>query len=84
MSTATGSSASAKVGMEGADCADSEGEEQAVLLVDDESGVVTVLQPNEEIFSRTVLMLASGWHALGLPHGTWHVRSASVTRIRLF
>jgi len=48
VSTATGSSASAKVGMEGADCADSEGEEQAVLLVDDESGVVTVVQPNED------------------------------------
>ena len=34
-------------GMEGADCADNEGEEQAVLLVD-ESGVVTVVQPNED------------------------------------
>ena len=36
------------VGMEGADCADTEGEEQAVLLVDDETGVVTVVQPNED------------------------------------
>jgi len=35
-------------GMEGADCAESEGEEQAVLLVDEESGVVTVVQPNED------------------------------------
>jgi len=35
-------------GMEGADCAENEGEEQAVLLVDEESGVVTVVQPNED------------------------------------
>ena len=35
-------------GMEGADCAEFEGEEQAVLLVDDASGVVTVVQPNED------------------------------------
>ena len=36
------------VGMEGADCADNEPEEQAVLLVDDTTGVVTVVQPNED------------------------------------
>jgi len=36
------------VGMEGADCVDSEPEEQAVLLVDDETGSVTVVQPNED------------------------------------
>jgi len=34
-------------GMEGADCAEAEGEEQAVLLVD-EDGVITVVQPNED------------------------------------
>jgi len=34
-------------GMEGVDCTESEGEEQAVLLVDKE-GVVTVVQPNED------------------------------------
>jgi len=39
---------STQEGMEGADCADNEGEEQAVLLVDDASGVVTVVQPNED------------------------------------
>jgi len=39
---------SVQEGMEGADCADSEGEEQAVLLVDDASGAVTVVQPNED------------------------------------
>ena len=36
------------VGMEGADCVDSEPEEQAVLLVDDATGAVTVVQPNED------------------------------------
>uniref|UniRef100_A0A7S0Q9T2 EF-hand domain-containing protein n=1 Tax=Coccolithus braarudii TaxID=221442 RepID=A0A7S0Q9T2_9EUKA len=36
------------VGMEGADCVDAEGEEQAVLLIDDETGTVTVVQPNED------------------------------------
>jgi hypothetical protein len=36
------------VGMEGADCADNEPEEHAVLLVDDATGVVTVVQPNED------------------------------------
>ena len=35
-------------GMEGADCADNEGEEQAVLLVDKASGAITVVQPNED------------------------------------
>jgi hypothetical protein len=35
-------------GMEGADCADYEGEEQAVLLIDDSDGTVTVVQPNED------------------------------------
>lgn len=39
---------SGQKGMEGADCADFEGEEQAVLLVDDVSGQVTVVQPNED------------------------------------
>ena len=34
-------------GMEGADCADYEGEEQAVLLVDG-AGSITVVQPNED------------------------------------
>ena len=37
-----------EVGMEGADCADQEAEEQAVLLIDDETGVITVVQPNED------------------------------------
>jgi len=41
-------SVSTEKGMEGADCAESEGEEQAVLLVDDASGIVTVVQPNED------------------------------------
>jgi len=35
-------------GMEGADCAEFEGEEQAVLLVDEETGAITVVQPNED------------------------------------
>jgi len=35
-------------GMEGADCADAEGQEQAVLLIDDDTGSVTVVQPNED------------------------------------
>ena len=39
---------STQEGMEGADCADNEGEEQAVLLVDQLSGAVTVVQPNED------------------------------------
>jgi len=39
---------SSDVGMEGADCAENEGEEQAVLLVDDTTGIVTVVQPNED------------------------------------
>jgi len=39
---------STQEGMEGADCADNEGEEQAVLLVDQETGAVTVVQPNED------------------------------------
>jgi len=39
---------SSNIGMEGADCADYEVEEQAVLLVDDKSGMVTVVQPNED------------------------------------
>lgn len=37
-----------QVGMEGADCADAAGSEQAVLLVDDFTGAVTVVQPNED------------------------------------
>jgi len=39
---------SSAVGMEGADCAEAEAEEQAVLLVDDATGMVTVVQPNED------------------------------------
>ena len=39
---------STQEGMEGADCAENEVEEQAVLLVDDATGVVTVVQPNED------------------------------------
>jgi len=35
-------------GMEGADCADYEGEEQALLLINTESGQVTAVQPNED------------------------------------
>jgi len=35
-------------GMSGAECAEGEGQEQAVLLVDDSTGVVTVVQPNED------------------------------------
>jgi len=35
-------------GMEGADCAEREGEEQAVLLIDDANGAITVVQPNED------------------------------------
>jgi len=38
---------SAQAGMEGADCAEKEAEEQAVLLVD-EAGLITVVQPNED------------------------------------
>ena len=34
--------------MEGADCTEKEVEEQAVLLVDDQTGQVTVVQPNED------------------------------------
>ena len=30
--------------MEGADCAEAEGEEQAVLLIDDVTGAITVVQ----------------------------------------
>ena len=41
-------SVSTQEGMEGADCADNEGEEQAVLLIDQLSGAVTVVQPNED------------------------------------
>jgi len=37
-----------EIGMEGADCADAEAEEQAVLLIDDEQKTVTVVQPNED------------------------------------
>ena len=35
-------------GMEGSDCADAEDIEQAVLLIDDATGGVTVVQPNED------------------------------------
>ena len=41
-------SLSEEQGMEGADCTENEAEEQAVLLVDDATGVVTVVQPNED------------------------------------
>jgi hypothetical protein len=37
-----------EVGMEGADCTEFEGREQAVVLIDDEVGTVTVVQPNED------------------------------------
>jgi len=33
---------------DGAECVEGEGQEQAVLLVDDSTGVVTVVQPNED------------------------------------
>jgi len=41
---------STELGMEGADCAGdaTSTKEQAVLLVDDESGLITVVQPNED------------------------------------
>jgi len=42
------SGVSTQEGMEGADCVENEGEEQAVLLVDDVTGVTTVVQPNED------------------------------------
>jgi len=45
---ASTASVSQAVGMEGADCAELEGEEQAVLLVDEETGGITVVQPNED------------------------------------
>uniref|UniRef100_A0A7S3T8V1 Uncharacterized protein n=2 Tax=Emiliania huxleyi TaxID=2903 RepID=A0A7S3T8V1_EMIHU len=45
---ASTASVSQAVGMEGADCAEFEGEEQAVLLVDEETGGITVVQPNED------------------------------------
>lgn len=35
-------------GMEGADCINPEAREQAVVLIDEESGMVTVVQPNED------------------------------------
>merc|ERR1712127_908715 len=35
-------------GMEGADCGSFDGREQAVLLIDDETGAVTIVQPNED------------------------------------
>ena len=35
-------------GMEGADCGDFDGREQALLLIDDNTGDVTVVQPNED------------------------------------
>ena len=44
---ASTASVSQAVGMEGADCAEFEGEEQAVLLVDEETGGITVVQPSE-------------------------------------
>lgn len=39
---------STAVGMEGADCTGKDAEEQAVLLIDDENELVTVVQPNED------------------------------------
>merc|ERR1719203_684228 len=37
-----------EVGMEGADCGSFDGREQAVLLIDDETGNVVIVQPNED------------------------------------
>uniref|UniRef100_A0A7S4BJC5 EF-hand domain-containing protein n=1 Tax=Chrysotila carterae TaxID=13221 RepID=A0A7S4BJC5_CHRCT len=45
---ATSASFSMDTGMEGADCADAESAEQAVLLIDDATKTVTVVQPNED------------------------------------
>jgi hypothetical protein len=39
---------SEEVGMEGADCADFDGREQAVLLIDENDGSIVVVQPNED------------------------------------
>jgi hypothetical protein len=36
------------IGMEGADCADFDGREQAVVLINEEDGGITVVQPNED------------------------------------
>ena len=35
-------------GMEGADCADFEGEEQSMMLVCNQEGTLTIIQPNED------------------------------------
>lgn len=37
-----------EVGMEGADCIEAEAKEQAVVLIDEDSGNVVVVQPNED------------------------------------
>jgi hypothetical protein len=37
-----------EVGMEGADCGDTQAREQAVVLFDEEDGTVVVVQPNED------------------------------------
>ena len=39
---------SVEAGMEGADCADFEGEEQSMMLACDVEGTLTVIQPNED------------------------------------
>jgi hypothetical protein len=36
------------VGMEGADCSEAEGREQAVVLIDENDGSIVVVQPNED------------------------------------
>jgi hypothetical protein len=36
------------IGMEGADCADFDGREQAIVLIDEQDGGITVVQPNED------------------------------------
>ena len=59
---------SSAVGMEGADCAEAEAEEQAVLLVDDATGMVTVVQPNEDgSYWRKIVRNKSMCRAMGAP-----------------
>jgi hypothetical protein len=56
------------VGMEGADCSESEAREQAVLLFDEEDGSVTVVQPNEDgSYWRKIVRQQDGAHEGGPP-----------------
>ena len=48
MSGEEGCEISEEIGMEGAECEGFAGREQAVLLIDDTDGSVTVVQPNED------------------------------------